>query len=134
MIVFIAMCLMWASWFNMCSLDPFRISLLHIIKLFGFSVFLVGLILAIGALIQLRGLENINHLVTTGLFSRIRHPMYVGFILWIFGWAVYHGAILSLILGFVTIGNIIYWKRLEEKEMESNYGEVYLKYRKNTWF
>ncbi len=38
-------------------------------------------------MIQLKGLENINHLVTTGLFSKIRHPMYDGFILWILGWA-----------------------------------------------
>jgi protein-S-isoprenylcysteine O-methyltransferase Ste14 len=92
------------------------------------------LCLSIGALIQLRGLENINHLVTKGLFSKIRHPMYVGFILWIIGWAIYHGAVISLFVGFVAIGNILYWKRLEEKELESTYREVYLEYRKRTWF
>jgi protein-S-isoprenylcysteine O-methyltransferase Ste14 len=94
----------------------------------------VGLVLAIGATIHLRGIENIDNLKTKGLFSKIRHPMYLGFILWIFGWAIYHGAVLSLCLGFVAIANIFYWQRSEERELESKYGKVYLEYRHNTWF
>ena len=133
-IVFIAMCLIWVSWFNMCPLDPLKLSLPQIIKWMGFITFLVGLGLAIGAVIQLKGVENIDHLVTNGLFSKIRHPMYVGFILWIFGWAIYHGAVISLFVGLVAIVNILYWKRLEEGEMESKYGETYLEYRKRTCF
>ena len=133
-IVFIAMCLIWVSWFNMCPLDPLKLSLPQIIKWMGFITFLVGLGLAIGAVIQLKGVENIDHLVTNGLFSKIRHPMYVGFILWIFGWAIYHGAVISLFVGLVAIVNILYWKRLEEGEMESKYGETYLEYRKRTMF
>jgi protein-S-isoprenylcysteine O-methyltransferase Ste14 len=133
-IVFLAMCLMWASWFNMCALDPIRITLPRVVGWIGFGIFLVGLVLAVGATIQLRGVENIDNLVTEGLFSKIRHPMYFGFILWIFGWAIYHGAVLSLFLGFVAIGNVFYWQRSEERELESKYGAVYLQYRKNTWF
>ena len=133
-IILFAMCLMWASWFNMCTLDPFHLSLPRIVRWIGFGTFLAGLGLSIGAVIQLKGLENIKHLVTTGLFSKIRHPMYDGFILWIFGWAIYHGAVISLFVGFVGIGNILYWRRLEERELESNYGEVYLEYCKRTWF
>jgi protein-S-isoprenylcysteine O-methyltransferase Ste14 len=85
-------------------------------------------------LIQLRGVENIDNLVTNGLFSKLRHPMYLGFIFWIIGWVIYHGAVLSLFLGLIAIGNIIYWQKLEEKELESKYGEVYLKYKDSTWF
>ena len=133
-IVFFAMCLLWASWFNMCPLDPFQFSIPRVARLIGFGTFLTGMGLAIGALLQLRGVENINHLVTKGLFSKIRHPMYVGFILWIFGWAIYNGAVISLLVGFVAIGNIFYWKRLEEGELESTYGEIYSEYRKRTWF
>ena len=133
-IVFFAMCLIWVSWFNMCPLDPLKLSLPRIIKWSGFGTFLVGLGLSIGAVVQLKGVENINHLVTNGLFAKIRHPMYVGFILWIFGWAIYHGAVISLFVGFVAIANILYWKKIEEEELESNYGEAYLEYRKRTWF
>jgi protein-S-isoprenylcysteine O-methyltransferase Ste14 len=133
-IVFFAMCLLWVSWFNMCPLDPIQLSIPPVAKWTGFCTFLAGLVLAIGTVIQLRGVENINHLVTKGLFSKIRHPMYVGFILWIFGWAIYHGAIVSLFVGLAAIGNIFYWKRSEERELESVYGETYLEYRNRTWF
>jgi protein-S-isoprenylcysteine O-methyltransferase Ste14 len=133
-IVFLAMCLMWASWFNMCPLDPIRVPLPPVVGWMGYGIFLVGLVLAIGATIHLRGIENIDNLKTKGLFSKIRHPMYLGFILWIFGWTIYHGALLSLLLGFVAIANIFYWQRSEERELESKYGQVYLQYRNNTWF
>ena len=134
LIIFLAMCLLWASWFNMCPLDPFQLSIPQVARWIGFGIFLLGLGLAIGALIQLRGVENINHLETKGLFCKIRHPMYLGFILWIFGWAIYHGAVISLLMGFVAIGNILYWKRSEERELESAYGKIYLEYINNTWF
>jgi protein-S-isoprenylcysteine O-methyltransferase Ste14 len=133
-IVFLAMCLMWASWFNMCPLDPLRVLLPPVVGWMGVGIFWVGLVLAIGAAIQLRGIENIDNLVTKGFFSKMRHPMYIGFILWIFGWAIYHGAVLSLVLGFVAIANIFYWQRSEERELESKYGKVYLEYRNTTWF
>ena len=82
----------------------------------------------------MRGLENIDHLVTTGLFSRLRHPMYVGFILWILGWVVRYGAVVSLAAGVLCIGNILYWRQLEERALESQYGEDYRSYRRATWF
>lgn len=133
-IVFFAMCLLWASWFNMCPLDPIQLIIPKVVKWTGFCAFLLGLCLAIGAFIQLRGLENISNLVTKGLFSKIRHPMYAGFILWILGWAIYYGAVASLFLGIVGIVNILYWKRSEERELESAYGEKYIGYKNRTWF
>jgi protein-S-isoprenylcysteine O-methyltransferase Ste14 len=133
-VILVAMCLMWATWFAMCPLDPLRLALPEGVRWVGLGVLIVGLGLAIGALVQLKGVENINHLVTNGLFSRIRHPMYAGFILWIFGWAIYHGALLSIIVGFMGIGNILYWRRLEEAELELRYGGNYRTYRKETWF
>ena len=133
-VVFAAMCLLWASWFSLCPLDPFRFALPDIVRWVGLGMLIMGLGLAIGGVVQLRGLENINHLVTTGLFSKLRHPMYTGFILWILGWALYHGAVVSLVIGFVGIANILYWRRIEEENLESWYGEDYRRYRQGTWF
>jgi len=132
--IFAVMCLMWASWFSLCPLDPFRLSLPGPLRGAGLGVIILGLGLAIGGIVQLRSLENIDHLVTTGLFSKLRHPIYIGFICWILGWAIYHGAILSLVIGFLGIGNILYWRRLEEENLESWYGEAYRTYRRGTWF
>jgi len=133
MIVLMIMCLMWISWFGLVPSDPFRLSLHKIIHWTGFGIFITGLALAIGGFIQLRGLENINHLVTTGLFSKMRHPMYIGFIFWILGWAIYHGAVVSLMVGFIGIGNIIFWLRIEEDNLKSLYGKAYQEYVKETW-
>ena len=132
-VVFVAMCLMLASWPVMCPLDPWRIALPGIARGFGLGLVTVALALAVGGLVQLRGLENIDHLVTTGLFTRIRHPMYSGFILWIVGWVVCYGAGASFVVGVVCIGNILYWRRLEEGTLAAQYGEDYRAYRSQTW-
>ena len=133
-VVFSVMSLMWVCWFMVCPVDPYAVNLPLAVQWIGFGVFLVGWGLALGALIQLRGLEDIDHLVTGGLFSKLRHPMYTGFILWIVGWSVYHGAAVSLVVGVLGIANILYWRRLEDASMESRYGNLYREYRKGTWF
>jgi len=133
-VVFVAMCVMLASWPVMCPLDPRRVAVPGLVRWTGLGAVLAALALAIGGLVQLRGLENIDHLVTSGLFSRIRHPMYTGFMLWIAGWVVRSGAAVSLVVALVCIGNILYWRRLEETALESQYGEDYRRYRRGTWF
>jgi protein-S-isoprenylcysteine O-methyltransferase Ste14 len=100
----------------------------------GLGVLLLGLAIAVTALIQLRGVENIDHLVTTGMFSKLRHPMYLGFILWIAGWIIFTGAGASLLVGAVAVGCILFWRHLEEEKLLSDYGEEYERYRKGTWF
>jgi protein-S-isoprenylcysteine O-methyltransferase Ste14 len=133
-IVFVAMCLMLVSWPIMCSSDPIRYVSLGILHLIGLGALITGLGLALGALIQLRGVEDIDHLVTTGLFSRLRHPMYLGFVLWITGWVIYRGAGTTVFPALLGIGSVFLWRRFEEGQMEACYGEVYRKYRESTWF
>ena len=133
-VVFVAMCVMLSSWPFMCPLDPWRIALPGVARWLGALAVIAALALAVGGLAQLRGLENIDHLVTTGLFSVLRHPMYTGFILWIVGWTAWHGAALSLAVALACIGNIVYWRWLEERALEARYGEEYRAYRGRTWF
>jgi len=118
----------------MCPQDPVCLSLSPAVRGAGLALVVLGWVLALGALAQLRGVENIDHLVTTGLFSRLRHPMYTGFILWIVGWAAFHGAAVSLLPGLLGIVNVLHWRRLEEQKLESAYGEAYRAYRRSTWF
>jgi protein-S-isoprenylcysteine O-methyltransferase Ste14 len=132
--VFAAMFAWLASWPFMCPLDPLRILFSPVMRWIGLGLVTGALILAAGGLLQLRGLENIDHLVTTGLYSKFRHPMYVGFILWIAGWVVSYGATVSFVLGLVCIGNILFWRHLEERALGSHYGEKYKVYRQTTWF
>jgi len=133
-VIFAAMCLLWICWFAMCPLDPWRLDLPDPLRWIAFGIFVVGWGLALGALFQLRGLENIDHLITSGLFSIIRHPMYAGFMLWIIGWSFYHCAAASFLVGLFGIGNVLYWRHLEDAALELRYGDRYREYRKGTWF
>ena len=128
------MCVLWVSWFSLCLMDPYRMDLPDSVHWIGLAVFIIGTILAVGALIQLRGVENIDHLVTTGLFKKIRHPMYMGFISWIFGWSIYHSAIVSLAIGVPCIASILWWRHLEDGRLEVQFGKRYRTYRLTTWF
>jgi protein-S-isoprenylcysteine O-methyltransferase Ste14 len=132
--IFAVMCALWVSWFVLCPLDPYAADLPSWVSLGGRAVFLTGMILAVGALLQLRALENVKHLVTNKFFSRLRHPMYTGFILWIIGWSLYYGAMLSLLVGCLGIVNILYWRRLEDARLLVQHGEAYREYSKKTWF
>jgi protein-S-isoprenylcysteine O-methyltransferase Ste14 len=60
--------------------------------------------------------------------------MYTGFILWILGWSIYHGAILGLGIGLIGIANILWWKHLEDVRLEVQFGSAYQQYRLTTWF
>jgi protein-S-isoprenylcysteine O-methyltransferase Ste14 len=131
--VFVAMFLMLSSWPLMCPADPTRVEFPAIVHIIGRGLWIIGAGLAVVALLQLRGVENIDHLVTTGLFARLRHPMYLGFIFWIAGWGLYAGAIVSLLAGLAAIGNVLLWQHWEEAKLIADYGTQYLEYRRRTW-
>jgi protein-S-isoprenylcysteine O-methyltransferase Ste14 len=133
-LVFLAMTLFWSGWFTMCLADPLPLDLPEAVHVAGMAGVLLGTSLALGALFQLRGLENIDRLVTTELFARLRHPMYTGFLFWIIGWAVFHGAAASAVAGAVGVAAILWWRRLEDRRLETRFGEPYRRYRARTWF
>ena len=133
-IIFGVMCMLWMSWFSLCTLDPILLNLPSAVRWAGLAMFAGGMILAFRALFQLRGLENIDHLVTSGLFARLRHPMYTGFMLWTAGWSLLHDAVLSLLVGLPGIANILYWRRLEDKRLLAQFGDTYRRYSQRTWF
>ena len=128
------MLVLWFSWFSLCPADPYPLGLPDAFRWTGLALFIIGTTLAVVALIQLRGVENIDHLVSTGLFRKLRHPMYTGFIFWILGWSIYHDAIISLGIGLIGIANVLWWRHLEEVRLEVQFGDSYQQYRLTTWF
>ncbi|HEX9093089.1 MAG TPA: isoprenylcysteine carboxylmethyltransferase family protein [Coriobacteriia bacterium] len=132
--VFASMIVMWVAWFGMGATDPARLPVPDGVRWIGLAAVVAGVVLAVGGMWQLRGVENIDHLVTGGLFARIRHPMYVGFLLWIVGWSAYRGAVISLAVGCIGIASILWWRRSEEREMARSYGREYEEYSARTWF
>ncbi len=122
------------SWIFMGPFDPVRLFSSELARWTGFGLVIAGLGLAAGGFAQLGRPENIDHLITTGLFSRLRHPMYTGFVMWILGWVMFYGSVTSISIALIGIGNIIYWRQLEERALESRYGEDFRRYRERTWF
>ena len=109
------MAVLWVSWIALCSSDTYKINLPVIIHYSGLLLCLLGLIFFITALLTIKTLETYDgDLITKGIYSKMRHPMYLGFILWSIGFPVYFGAGFSFILSFVLL-QIFYsgdiWKR-----------------------
>jgi protein-S-isoprenylcysteine O-methyltransferase Ste14 len=75
-----------------------------------------------------------RHLVTHGLYSKIRHPIYV------FGTL----AFLLVVLALLGWGALVWWAvviaiqlsriRREERVLAQAFGQAYAEYRKRTWF
>jgi protein-S-isoprenylcysteine O-methyltransferase Ste14 len=133
-IILINMMLLWISWFFLCKLDIYQVSLPFVIRYFGIFLSVVGLILFLTGLSTIKTLESFEgDLITKGIYSKIRHPMYLGFILWLIGFPIYFGAIFSMFLSLLFIVNILFWRYLEEKELEQRFSG-YKDYRKTTIF
>lgn len=133
-IIFFNMVLLWASWFGLCSLDTYRILFPEIITYFGILLVLLGAILFLTALLTIKTLEDYEgDLITKGIYSKIRHPMYLGFICWCIGAPIFYSGLFSLMLSIPFIVNILFWRSLEERELEKRFLE-YKFYKVKTYF
>jgi protein-S-isoprenylcysteine O-methyltransferase Ste14 len=73
-------------------------------------------------------------LVTTGLYSRIRNPIYVFGWLFLFGMATVLENWILLAVVVVLIPVQIYRARKEEAVLSATFGEEYARYKASTWF
>lgn len=86
--------------------------------------------------VQLSGLAELepgrhaDPLVTTGIRSRVRHPIYLGHFCELLGWTIAFGTIslIALTLFAAITGAIML--RLEDRELEERFGQSYTEYRR----
>ena len=75
-----------------------------------------------------------HHLVTTGLYSRIRHPVYlfgsIAALGSVLALQVWWALLLVLLLAPITIARAVQ----EEQVLRAAFGEEYTRYRERTWF
>ncbi len=130
-VMFIFMVVLWASWFGMCDLDPVKMNLPPLVKYCGLAAVIIGVLLFTGSLVQTRSLEDYTgDLITGGIYAFIRHPMYLGNILWLFGYPLYADGLVSLCLAPVFSLNVLVWRRLEEIQLHKRfpgYGDYKMK-------
>jgi protein-S-isoprenylcysteine O-methyltransferase Ste14 len=112
-----------------CQQPRFEIGGLHYV--------LGGIIFAIG-LIFLIPLFHINpfpapdgeiKLVTTGFYSIVRNPIYLGEILWSLGWAIMFRSVIGIALVPFWWGGLLFHVILEEEELERKLGLTYTEYK-----
>ena len=75
-----------------------------------------------------------TELVTSGIYSKIRHPIYIGLILLHIGYPFIGKSFVALCSTVIWAGFILVWKNYEEKNLERKFGEQYREYKKQTWF
>ena len=107
-IIFSNMLLLWTSWFLLCSIDPSATNLPLMLRYFGISLAVIGVIIFLTALFTIKTLETYEgDLITNGIYSII------------------------LAIPFAT--NVLFWRHLEELELDKRFA-AYKLYKKKTFF
>lgn len=72
--------------------------------------------------------QKAGKLATTGLYARMRHPQYFGFVAILFGFLIQWPTILTLVMFPMLL--VMYWRLAlsEERQAETEFGEEYRRY------
>jgi protein-S-isoprenylcysteine O-methyltransferase Ste14 len=108
------------------------------VKVAGAALAAVGVALLVTARLQLGGAFSVkakaSKLVTTGLYSKIRNPIYVFGAIAILGVAIVLQNWILLAFVIVLVPLQRYRARKEEAVLAEAFGEEYARYKAGTWF
>jgi len=108
------------------------------VRIVGFAIALLATVLLFLARYQIGGSFSVTPqaraLVTHGLYSRIRNPIYVFSAVLLAGVFISFHFFWGLLLLLVLIPIQTVRARHESKVLEEKFGEEYREYRKRTWF
>ena len=122
------------GWFHMLFADPTNLGLPYFINIIGSLIGIAGFGLYILSVHQKKGHGEETHLITKGIYSRIRNPMYLGIILMHVGFPVGWNKLFTLVSAVIWIPQIFVWKYWEERLLERRFGKQYKKYKGRTIF
>lgn len=118
---------LWQSLFGLKG-DP-HFDILHILS--SILIF-AGFIMLSSAWGVLYKAQKTHTLAITGLYARIRHPQYVGFVTIMFGFLLQWPTIITLVMFPVLVVMYTRLANQEEKEMVKIFGKTYEEYLKKT--
>jgi protein-S-isoprenylcysteine O-methyltransferase Ste14 len=106
--------------------------------MFGVTVIIIGAIVWAIAKKEMGRVEigiTADKFVSTGIYSKLRHPLYLGVKIMYIGFALFFESVIGLI---VTIAVLIpfhmYRERKEESTLTKKFGKKYSDYKKRTLF
>ncbi len=107
-------------------------------RLVGMSLALISFVLWATARVQLGKSFSVKPkavaIVSRGIYSKIRNPIYVFSALWIAGFVLALGRPKSLFILVLLIPIQVRRARREARLLEDAFGDAYREYRKRTWF
>jgi protein-S-isoprenylcysteine O-methyltransferase Ste14 len=108
-----------------------------LITYIGIGLIIPSLVLELIAFYQLGNSFAVSpqakELVTKGLYTKLRHPMYLFQILLILGIAIVTRDLIAYVVCVFAIVFVIWRVRKENRVLEEKFGDVYRAYRKQAW-
>jgi protein-S-isoprenylcysteine O-methyltransferase Ste14 len=115
----------WSTFFKHRVPESVRMGLL------GFALLFVLILLGTGHGV-ITGKERPNHVVDTGPFRYVRHPLYLAALLGYVGTAISSLSLISFALLIPIFAFYSYIASYEEKLLEARFGEAYREYERRT--
>ena len=107
-------------------------------RIAGIAIAAPAFLLLVAARIELGRafsvLAKAKTLVTTGIYSRIRNPIYVFGAIFLLGIIIWMGRPRLLLIFAVLIPLQVVRSREEERVLTEKFGAAYLDYKQKTWF
>jgi protein-S-isoprenylcysteine O-methyltransferase Ste14 len=122
----------YAGWGLMLFTDPVPLEIPAVIAVLGGVAGIAGVVLFLLAIYGLHGFEGKTGLVTTGVYAKFRHPMYLGIILMHLGFPALFGSGLTLLSAVIWVPQVLIWGKWEDEELEEQFGDAYRDYKKKT--
>ncbi len=114
--------------------DPIKFDTSIFLRIIGIIIGLSGIVIGAIATIEKKGYSEPDYLIKSGIYSKLRNPMYLGIIFIHIGIPLFFESMITLLSALIWIPMIILWKHWEEKHLEIRFGEQYVSYKKSTWF
>lgn len=129
-----AMVAMWCGWFRLCEVDLWHFSCSPWFQKAGAGLVALATFLVIGSATQLWLTRKPDGLVTQGFFAKLRHPMYLGFCVWLLGYPWVQASLTGLLLGGFGMLQVLMWRHWEDQRLRILYGQTFNNYRRGTIF